>query len=303
MSKRYTDTEKFTDPWYRRLDIKRKCLWEYLLAECNHAGIFNNFDLETATFKIGAEITEEDILFFGDRVVVLDEKTLFIPKFIKFQYGELNPANKVHASVLKELSARNLDPSMTLGRPLDDPSMTHARPIDDPSLTLGRPYVGSKDKEKDKEKEKEKENIEYEEVEEDKEKVKEEVKDNRIVADKREKPASSKAFDPYNKGRFVFNAAFEKVFGKKALLTSPDCLNLYELSCEFDDFYETLPEVLEVLSKLDFKGWKPSANWVLQGKNYTDIRNGVYDEVVKKARGEPLADRLDGAFKKLEAKR
>lgn len=111
MRKRYTDREKFNDNWYRKLSLKHKVLWEYLITECNHAGIFEKFDPELASFKIGAEITLEDIKFFGARVKILSNSILFIPGFIKFHYedvNQLNPKNRLHKSVLTELKKYNL---------------------------------------------------------------------------------------------------------------------------------------------------------------------------------------------------
>lgn len=109
MSKRFTDTEKFSDTWYRKLSILHKVIWEYLLAECNHAGIFENFDLEMMSFKIGAEVTQEDLKVFEDRIIFIKPDVLFIPKFIQFQYGVLNPQSKVHISVLRELEKYGID--------------------------------------------------------------------------------------------------------------------------------------------------------------------------------------------------
>lgn len=136
MAKRFTDSEKFSDPWYRKLSLLHKVIWEYLLAECNHAGIIEKFDIELMSFKIGAEITEDDLLSFGDRIVFVSDTVLFIPKFVLFQYDILNPQNKVHASVLRELNKWG---------------------IEAPCKPLARPYEGSKNKDKDKNKDKEKE--------------------------------------------------------------------------------------------------------------------------------------------------
>ena len=103
MAKRFTDTEKFSDTWYRKLSLLHKVIWEYLLAECNHAGILENFDLEMMSFKIGAEVTMEDLEKFENRIIFISDSVLYIPKFIDFQYGTLNAQSKVHASVLREL--------------------------------------------------------------------------------------------------------------------------------------------------------------------------------------------------------
>lgn len=113
MAKRFTDSNKFGDIWYRKLPLLQKVLWEFLLAECNHAGILTNFDLEMASFKIGADITKKDLEIFESRVIFITENTLFIPKFIEFQYGEFNPKNRVHLNVLKELDKFNISASWT----------------------------------------------------------------------------------------------------------------------------------------------------------------------------------------------
>lgn len=134
MAKRFTDTEKFNDKWYRTLSLLHKVIWEYLLAECNHAGVLEKFDIALMSFKIGTQITIDDLKSFGERIVFVSDEVLFIPKFIKFQYGDLNPQNKVHASVLRELERWG---------------------IDTPSKPLASPIQGAKDKDKDKNKDKE----------------------------------------------------------------------------------------------------------------------------------------------------
>jgi hypothetical protein len=144
MAKRFTDSEKFSDPWYRRLSLLHKVIWEYLLAECNHAGVVEKFDIELMSFKIGADVSMEDLLSFGDRIVFVSDSVLFIPNFIIFQYEKLNPQNKVHASVLRELEKWSLPtPTKTLPSPLEG----------------SKDKIKDKDKDKDKEKEKESTNI------------------------------------------------------------------------------------------------------------------------------------------------
>ena len=136
MAKRFTDTEKFSDTWYRKLSLLHKVIWEYLLSECNHAGILENFDLEMMSFKIGANITLEDLKIFDGRITFINDTTIFIPKFLDFQYGCFNPKNKVHLNVLKELDKYKISAPWT-GRE--------------------RSVYASKEKEQEQEKEKEKE--------------------------------------------------------------------------------------------------------------------------------------------------
>ena len=66
MAKRFTDSEKFRNNWYRRLSPKHKCLWEYLLSECSISGIIE-LALESASFHIGVEIKNNDLKIFEEK--------------------------------------------------------------------------------------------------------------------------------------------------------------------------------------------------------------------------------------------
>ena len=55
MSKRFTCSEKWDDPWFRKLPVKYKVFWEYIFTKCNLIGIWI-VDLETASYFIGEEI-------------------------------------------------------------------------------------------------------------------------------------------------------------------------------------------------------------------------------------------------------
>lgn len=140
MAKRFTTTEKFNDPWYRKLSPVQKCLWEYALCQCDFAG-FWNVDLEAAAFHIGTDkITDKDLEAFQDRFVWLSAELIFIPKFIYFQYGELNKDNKAHQGVIKRLQQNNI--SLERGYVA-------------PAKGLDRGYLAPQDIYKEKEKEKE----------------------------------------------------------------------------------------------------------------------------------------------------
>jgi hypothetical protein len=102
--KRFTDTEKWSDPWFRKLPLKFKALWLYLVDNCDHAGIWKT-DLELAAFYVGDALTESDLqTHMAGRLVNLGNGKIFIPKFIGFQYGQtLNPENPAHRGVIKAL--------------------------------------------------------------------------------------------------------------------------------------------------------------------------------------------------------
>lgn len=131
MAKRLRDTEIWKKKWYRLLPPQMKCVWDYLCDNCDHAGIID-IDVELMQFQIGGpEFTLEDILStFGDRITQLKENKYLLPDFITFQYGQLNPENRVHASVISRLEKHGSWKG------------------------LGSPIQGAKEKEKDKDKDK-----------------------------------------------------------------------------------------------------------------------------------------------------
>lgn len=139
MGKRFTDTEKYKKDFIRRLPGPYKLLWDYLYHDCSFAGIWH-VDFEVAQIRIGKDmsVTKETALkLFNEdeeRIVVLNKgNKWFIKPFITFQYGELNPINKLHLGVMRELSKEGV-------------SMGDKCPID-----------GAKDKYKEKDKDKDKE--------------------------------------------------------------------------------------------------------------------------------------------------
>lgn len=136
MPKRLTATEKWQDGWFCGLSDNNKLFWLYALDTCNHAGIwdenFTLFRFYVKDFIFNKEIYENRMINFAD-------KKWFIPKFIEFQYGRLNPDNRAHASVLSILGKYGLKKFLV--------SKEGA------SKGLVSPMLGSKDKDKDKDKE------------------------------------------------------------------------------------------------------------------------------------------------------
>jgi hypothetical protein len=103
MSKRFTETTKWDKAWFRKLPPKMKCVWLFLCDRCDHAGVWE-IDAEAFEHYIGEPVTLQEITsIFGDQVEILDKDKLFIKYFIEFQYGVLNPENRVHLSVLNRL--------------------------------------------------------------------------------------------------------------------------------------------------------------------------------------------------------
>lgn len=99
--KRFAETSKWDDGWYRRLSPLAKCLWQFLCDKCDSTGVVE-IDYESATFCIGALVTEEIALEIGDRIVPMANGKYFIPKFVFFQYGELSEACPAHKPIYRK---------------------------------------------------------------------------------------------------------------------------------------------------------------------------------------------------------
>ena len=104
MPKRFTDTDKWKKGFIRNLPSKYKLLWLYILDDCNHAGIWDT-DFEVASIRIGSKINEKEASrVLGEQIKIFDNgNKWFIPKFIDFQYGQLNENVNAHKSVIKLL--------------------------------------------------------------------------------------------------------------------------------------------------------------------------------------------------------
>ena len=110
MAKRMTDTDKWKKRFIRELKPQHKLLWFYILDDCNHAGIWD-VDIEVASIRVGEELIYDMLpQAFLDKIVIFDNgDKWFIPEFIDFQYGELNPNSNVHKSVIALLDKYNLE--------------------------------------------------------------------------------------------------------------------------------------------------------------------------------------------------
>ena len=104
MSKRFTDTGKWDKTWIQELLPNHKLFWVYLIDKCDHAGLWE-VNVKLAEFQLGIKLDLNELLkVYGDKIQVVNGGSKwFLPGFIDFQYGELNPSNRVHVSVLSLL--------------------------------------------------------------------------------------------------------------------------------------------------------------------------------------------------------
>ena len=100
MAKRYTDNDKWDDPFFTELPNEYKLLWLYILDKCDHAGIYK-VNPKNAHFALNTVFDWKEVVKVLDgRITILSQDKWFIPKFLNFQYGALDPANRVHQSVI-----------------------------------------------------------------------------------------------------------------------------------------------------------------------------------------------------------
>lgn len=108
MAKRFTATTKWADPWFQDLEPELKCAWLYLLDNCDSAGVWV-VNLKLLNFQIGKRLEWEHIRrAFQGRIQEFDNDKIWVPKFLDFQYGQLLPSCKPHASVISTLKKHGL---------------------------------------------------------------------------------------------------------------------------------------------------------------------------------------------------
>jgi hypothetical protein len=129
--KRFTETTKWREPWFRRLSPAAKLLFLYLTDHCDCTGLID-LDFEAAAFDIGAKVEEKHLTELVDRVQRTVDGKVFLTRFIAFQQGTLSVNCPAHKPILKLIKERNLTsngkgyqyPNETLPLGLSNPTGT-----------------------------------------------------------------------------------------------------------------------------------------------------------------------------------
>lgn len=109
MAKRFTESDKWSDPWFRGLPAEHKLAWLYLLDNCDTAGVIN-LDRPLADFQIGTALDWEDFRSHcADRLLVLPSGKWFVCRFVEFQYGNLSRDCRAHNPVFLSLERNGID--------------------------------------------------------------------------------------------------------------------------------------------------------------------------------------------------
>lgn len=106
--KRFTDTNKWKDSWFKSLSLKAKLAWIYLCDDCDHSGIWI-IDYEVMTLRLGFTVNDTILAdLIGDKLVKLSSESIFIPSFFNFQYGESKDTFNAKVSAINILKSYGL---------------------------------------------------------------------------------------------------------------------------------------------------------------------------------------------------
>lgn len=110
MSKRFTDTEIWSERWFRKLSPELKCLWFFIKDRCDNSGVWN-VDFELVKVYLGAELKEEEVLTaFMGKIQAIGNDKWWVRDFIKVQVGEggLSDTAKPHIHIRSLLKSHGL---------------------------------------------------------------------------------------------------------------------------------------------------------------------------------------------------
>lgn len=111
VSKRFTDTDKWNDPWFRKLKPEHKLFWVFVLDSCDNCGVWDA-DIELAEFLLNVKFKEKELISVfnagKNRIEVLGDGKWLVVDFISFHYGELSDKSVPHAHVKELLRRHNI---------------------------------------------------------------------------------------------------------------------------------------------------------------------------------------------------
>jgi len=107
MPKRFTETLKWDDPWFRALSPDAKLLWFWLVDKCDSAGIITP-DFALCEFQTGIKRAFERMAEIESRVAQIADGRFIICKFIEFQHGKLSRDCKAHNPAFQSLEKHGM---------------------------------------------------------------------------------------------------------------------------------------------------------------------------------------------------
>lgn len=98
---RFTETNKWNDPWFRKLKASEKIVFIYIIDNCNNAG-FYEIDIDMMSFQIGLDKAKIEGAIEGLNRGLLGAKNwVWVKNFLKHQKNwPLNPDNNAHRQII-----------------------------------------------------------------------------------------------------------------------------------------------------------------------------------------------------------
>lgn len=88
MAKRFTDSGKWRNEWFRTLPMEAKLVWSYICDECDYAGIWKA-DYGLASFQLAFNLSQQQLAnWFPGKVHFFGDDGVLIIPFFEFQYGQ-----------------------------------------------------------------------------------------------------------------------------------------------------------------------------------------------------------------------
>jgi len=107
MPKRFTETLKWDDPWFRALSPDAKLLWFWLVDKCDSAGIIEP-DFSLCEFQTGIKKAADKLPELTNRIGTLENGKMIVVKFIEFQQGKLSRDCKAHNPIFQSLEKNGM---------------------------------------------------------------------------------------------------------------------------------------------------------------------------------------------------
>lgn len=105
MANRFTVTEKWSDPWFRRLGVNEKLLFMYFCDTCDIAG-FVEIDEEQIAFQTGVTLSAISGAIKGlSRGFIVRDGIGWVKNFIRHQKNmPINPDNNAHKAIINSFA-------------------------------------------------------------------------------------------------------------------------------------------------------------------------------------------------------
>lgn len=135
MAKRFCETTRWADPFFRKLSPGAKLAFIYLCDNCDSAGVWES-DYQLANFSIKLDLDWDEILEeLGNRVKKLRSGKIWLTRFIEFQCGrELKPDCAPHNQVRKLLEKHGIPLREVYRDRGDEPASEEKTPEPEPEL-------------------------------------------------------------------------------------------------------------------------------------------------------------------------